>query len=286
MLSYRHAFHAGNHADVLKHIVVVQLAAYLARKEKPFTYIDTHAGAGTYALDSALATKLAEHRTGIGRLWQRDDFPPLVSDYLRLVGRLNSDGRLRAYPGSPLLAAWTTRSHDALRLFELHSRDVLHLRENMLAFGQRVRVAGSDGLAAIKALLPPPSRRALVFIDPAYEDKADYERVIRTLHEALQRFPGGTYALWYPQLTRREAHALPQRLKRLPATDWLHVGLRVRTPSADGFGMHGSGLFVINPPWTLAAQLQEAMPHLVEALALDAGAGFTLECSTAAPLGA
>ncbi len=283
MLSYRHAFHAGNHADVLKHIVLVQLTAYLARKEKAFTYIDTHAGAGSYALDSASAAKLAEYRAGVGRLWLREDLPPAVADYLSLVHRVNSTGRLRAYPGSPLLAAWTTRSHDGLRLFELHGRDVLHLRDNMLAFGKRVCISESDGLAAMKALLPPASRRALVLIDPAYEDKRDYERVIRLLKEALQRFPAGTYALWYPQITRREAHELPQRLKRLPAADWLHVSLRVRTPSADGFGMHGSGLFVINPPWTLAATLQEVMPCLVDALGFDAGACFTLECGGAAP---
>lgn len=278
MLSYRHAFHAGNHADVLKHIVLIQLTAYLARKEKAFTYIDTHAGAGSYALDSAMAAKLAESAAGIGRLWRRDDLPPAAADYLGLVRRLNDDGRLLAYPGSPLFAAWTTRSHDGLRLFELHARDVLHLRENMLAFGKRVGVDQRDGLAALKALLPPASRRALVLIDPAYEDKRDYERVIRSLRESLQRFPSGTYALWYPQLTRLEAHALPQRLQRLPAADWLHVSLRVRTPSADGFGMHGSGLFVVNPPWTLAATLQEVMPWLVDALAVDRGAGFTLEC--------
>jgi 23S rRNA (adenine2030-N6)-methyltransferase len=116
-----------------------------------------------------------------------------------------------------------------------------------------------------------------VLIDPAYEEKHDYERVVQALKDCLQRFPGGTYQLWYPQLTRLEAHDLPGRLKRLPASSWLHVTLRVRTPAADGFGMHGSGVFVINPPWTLQASLQEAMPYLVEVLGLDAGAGFTLE---------
>jgi 23S rRNA (adenine2030-N6)-methyltransferase len=277
MLSYRHGFHAGNHADVLKHLVLVQLTRYLGQKDKAFWYIDTHAGAGRYALDSAQAAKLAEHREGIGRLWGRKVLPPAVADYLDLVRSMNPDGRLQTYPGSPCLALATMRADDRLRLFELHSRDVLRLRENCADSGKRVLVEHSDGFAALKALLPPPSRRALVLIDPAYEEKRDYERVIVSLKDSLLRFPGGTYLLWYPQLTRLEAHDLPPRLKRLPAKNWLHVALRVRTPAADGFGMHGSGLFVINPPWTLQTTLQEVMPWLVDVLGLDQGAGFTLE---------
>ncbi|WP_291995588.1 23S rRNA (adenine(2030)-N(6))-methyltransferase RlmJ [Candidatus Accumulibacter sp. ACC003] len=277
MLSYRHAFHAGNHADVLKHLVLVQLTRYLGRKDKAFWYVDTHAGAGSYALDSVQATKLAEHRQGIGRLWGRKDLPPAVADYFELVRAINPRGGLEAYPGSPDFALATMREQDRLRLFELHSRDVLRLREHFERFGTRVLVDHSDGFAGLKALLPPPTRRALVLIDPAYEEKQDYERVVHALKDCLQRFPGGSYLLWYPQLTRLEAHDLPQRLKRLPARDWLHVTLRVRTPAADGFGMHGSGLFVINPPWTLQATLREVMPWLVEVLAIDSGAGFTLD---------
>ena len=277
MLSYRHAYHAGNHADVLKHLVLVQLTRYLGQKETAFWYIDTHAGAGSYALDSVRASKLAEHRDGVARLWARKDLPPAVSDYIELVRRANAAGGLKTYPGSPALALATMREQDRLRLFELHSREVLRLRENFQACGKRVVVEEANGFAALKALLPPPPRRALVLIDPAYEDKGDYERVIRSLKECLSRFPGGSYLLWYPQLTRLEAHQLPQRLKRLPAKNWLHVTLRVRTPAADGFGMHGSGLFVINPPWTLQATLQEVMPWLVAVLGDDSGAGFSLE---------
>lgn len=281
MLSYRHAFHAGNHADVLKHLVLVQLTRYLGRKDKAFWVIDTHAGAGSYALDSAQAAKLAEHREGIGRLWGRKELPPAVADYVELVRGVNPSGSLKVYPGSPDFALWTTRAQDRLRLFELHSRDVLRLRDHFASFGTRVIVDHSDGFAGLKALLPPPPRRALVLIDPAYEDKHDYERVIHALKDCLQRFPGGTYLLWYPQLTRLEAHDLPLRLKRLPASNWLQVTLRVRTPAADGFGMHGSGLFVINPPWTLQGTLQEVMPWLVEVLRIDEGAGFTLDSQEA-----
>jgi 23S rRNA (adenine2030-N6)-methyltransferase len=277
MLSYRHAFHAGNHADVLKHVVLVQLTRHLGQKDKPFWYIDTHAGAGVYALDSGYAAKLAEYKEGIARLWARNDLPAPLAEYVELVRRINPDRRLLAYPGSPYFALWTLREQDRLRLFELHSKDARLLQENFRDAGKQVIVDASDGFAGLKALLPPPPRRALVLIDPSYEEKHDYERVFHTLKESLTRFSGGTYMLWYPQLTRLDAHELPQRLKRLPAANWLHVALRVREPARDGFGMHGSGVFIINPPWTLHATLAAVLPYLVAVLGLDAGAGYVLE---------
>ena len=277
MLSYRHAFHAGNHADVLKHLVLVQLTQYLGQKEKPFWYIDTHSGAGAYALDSGYAAKLAEYKDGIGRLWVRNDLPRVLADYVGLVRRLNPDRRLLIYPGSPYFALWTLREQDRLRLFELHSKDARLLQENFKDAGRQVIVEPTDGFAGLKALLPPPSRRAIALIDPSYEEKQDYDRVFKALKEALLRFPGGTYALWYPQLTRLEAHELPARLKNLPAKGWLHVALRVKEPAKDGFGMHGSGMFVLNPPWTLRDTLAGVMHYLVSVLGLDSGAGFSLE---------
>ncbi|MBK8387385.1 MAG: 23S rRNA (adenine(2030)-N(6))-methyltransferase RlmJ [Accumulibacter sp.] len=276
MLSYRHAFHAGNHADVLKHLVLVQLTRYLCQKEQAFWYLDTHAGAGSYALDSAAAAKLGEFRDGVGRLWGRKDLPAALADYLALVRKVNPDGSLKVYPGSPMLALAIMRAQDRLRLFELHSREVIRLRENFQAFGKQAIVHDSDGFASLKALLPPPPRRAVVLIDPPYEERRDYDRVVNSLRECLTRFPTGTYMLWYPQLTKLEAHDLPQRLQRLSASNWLQVTLRVRTPASDGFGMHGSGLYILNPPWTLQSTLQEVMPYLVGVLGQDAGAGFTL----------
>ena len=276
MLSYRHAFHAGNHADVLKHLVLVQLTRYLCQKEQSFWYLDTHAGAGSYALDSAAAAKLGEFRDGVGRLWGRKDLPAALADYLALVRKVNPDGSLKVYPGSPMLALAIMRAQDRLRLFELHSREVIRLRENFQAFGKQAIVHDSDGFASLKALLPPPPRRAVVLIDPPYEERRDYDRVVNLLRECLTRFPTGTYMLWYPQLTKLEAHDLPQRLQRLSASNWLQVTLRVRTPASDGFGMHGSGLYILNPPWTLQSTLQEVMPYLVGVLGQDAGAGFTL----------
>ncbi len=282
MLSYRHAFHAGNHADVLKHSVLVGLSRYLGQKDKPFWIIDTHAGAGCYALDSGYATQLKEYAGGVGRLWTRRDLPAALADYVDLVRACNPDAThtiesLRFYPGSPWLALHTLRPQDRLRLFELHPSDSTILQDNFRDHARRVSVTTANGFDALKALLPPPPRRALVLIDPPYETRDDYSNVLSALKEGLARFAAGVYAVWYPQLARQEARQLPDRLKRLPIKNWLHVALTVHTPSADGFGMHGSGMFIINPPWTLRQNLADSMPYLVEVLGQDAGAGFVLE---------
>ncbi len=277
MLSYRHAFHAGNHADVLKHFIVVQLIDYLSQKETPFWFIDTHAGAGIYALDTGYATKLAEYKDGIGRLWQRDDLPAPLVEYVDLVRRLNPDGALRAYPGSPWLANTLLREQDKIKLFELHTSDSQLLAQNFRGAGRRIQIQADDGFAGLKALLPPQPRRALVLIDPSFEIKEDYRIVVQALQDALRRFATGTYALWYPQLARHESRQLPDKLKALPVRNWLHVSLSVTGPGGKGVGMEGSGMFIINPPWTLAATLEQVMPYLVGVLGQDAGAAFRLE---------
>ncbi|MGA9666249.1 MAG: 23S rRNA (adenine(2030)-N(6))-methyltransferase RlmJ [Gallionella sp.] len=277
MLSYRHAFHAGNHADVLKHFVEVQLLGYLAQKDKPFWYIDTHAGAGCYELDSGYAAHNAEFETGIARLWDRDDLPAPLADYVALVKRINPDGQLKLYPGSPLVAMELLREQDRMRLFELHPTDSDILQENFAGQGSQVLIQTADGFSALKALLPPPPRRALVMIDPSYEIKQDYQRVATALREGLKRFANGIYAVWYPQLPRADARQLPDQLKKLPVKSWLHVTLSVHTSSEDGYGMHGSGMFILNPPWLLHDVLQQAMPYLVKVLGQDDGAAFTLE---------
>jgi 23S rRNA (adenine2030-N6)-methyltransferase len=285
MLSYRHAFHAGNHADVLKHFVLGELIRHLSQKEAPFWYVDTHAGAGIYALDTGYATKLAEYVDGIGRLWDRTDLPEPLEAYINLVREfnlaLNSDGELRAYPGSPWIAQHLLRPQDRLRLFELHSSDSALLEDNFrsleVAAHRRTIIKSTDGYAGLKAILPPLPRRGLVLIDPSYEDKGDYPQIPAVLDDALTRFATGTYALWYPQLSRLDSQRLPITLKKLPVKSWLHVSLTVSSPGADGFGMHGSGLFILNPPWTLQKTLQGVMPYLVKVLGQDAGAGFALE---------
>ncbi len=296
MLSYRHAFHAGNHADVLKHMVLIQLLRYLNRKDTPYMVVDTHAGAGVYALDSRQAEKNAEFDNGIARLWERSDLPEAVADYVNLVRDMNPSGKMRYYPGSPYCAERVMREQDRLRLFELHPNEVKILHENFQkleahavaqgqrppARGKRVLVQRGDGFDGLKALLPPPSRRGLVLIDPPYEVKQDYRRVTDTLADALQRFATGTYAVWYPVLQRQESRQLQTQLKRLPATGWLNVTLTIGAPAPDGFGLRSSGMFVINPPWTLEPLLRQVMPWLVKALAEDGSAGYTLETGGAA----
>ncbi|WP_395067300.1 23S rRNA (adenine(2030)-N(6))-methyltransferase RlmJ [Paraburkholderia silvatlantica] len=277
MLSYRHAFHAGNHADVLKHAVVVQLLHYLGKKDKAYWYIDTHAGAGAYALREGYATKNAEFDTGIGKLWGRNDLPEVLADYVDEVAALNPDGELRFYPGSPYLAWRLMREQDRMRLFELHSTEIDVLRHRFHDAGRRVMIYAGDGFDGIKALLPPPPRRALVLIDPSFEDKRDYARTIACVEESLKRFANGTYAVWYPQVTRPESQRFPEQLKRLQNKNWLHLTLSVSNPPEDGFGLYGSGMFILNPPYTLEAAMKEALPWLVKTLGQDAGAQFRIE---------
>lgn len=292
MLSYRHAFHAGNHADVLKHFVQVQLHEYMNQKDTAYTYVDTHSGAGVYALDSSFATKNAEFDTGIGPLWERKDLPKALAGYVGLVKRMNPSGKMRYYPGSPYVADQMTREQDRLRLFELHPADSKNLADNFRkleahkaeqgerARGRRVMIERGDGFHSLKALLPPPSRRALVLIDPPYEIKDDYRKVKEALEEALGRFPSGIYAVWYPVLQRMESRQFADKLKRLPAKEWLNVTLTVSTPGPDGFGLHSSGMFILNPPYTLEPTLREVLPYLVKVLGKDAGATFVIEKGT------
>lgn len=281
MLSYRHAFHAGNHADVLKHTVLVHLLRYLTQKDKPLWFIDTHAGAAAYALDQGYAAKNAEYETGIGRLWARADLPQPLTDYVAQVRALNPDGVLRRYPGSPQLAVQLLRKQDRLRLFELHSTESKLLQQYFRGDAPRAMVQAGDGFAGLQAQLPPPSRRALVLIDPSYEDKGDYRQVLAALRDAQKRFAAGVYAVWYPQVQRRELRQFPDQLKQLQRKDWLHVTLTVKTPAAGGYGLHGSGLFILNPPWRLPEALDLAMPYLARVLAQDAAAAFSLESELA-----
>jgi len=277
MLSYRHGYHAGNHADVLKQVVFVFLLRHLAQKEKPFWCIDTHAGAALYDLTKGYAAKNAEYETGISRLWTHKDLPGPVADYVQQVRALNPDGALRLYPGSPQLAMQMLRKQDRLRLFELHSTESQVLQEYFRDAGHRVVAQAGDGFVGLQSLLPPPSRRALVLIDPSYEDKDDYKRVLVALREGLRRFATGVYAVWYPQVQRAESRRFPELLKGVQGKDWLHATLTVKAPVAGGLGLHGSGMFILNPPWTLRAALRPVMPYLVKVLGQDDRAGFGLE---------
>lgn len=277
MLSYRHAFHAGNHADVLKHYVFWQVLNYYRRKDKPFLVVDTHAGTGLYDLSGDEARKNFEYREGIDRLQKAPALSPALTDFLRtLKDILPEDG---LYPGSPWLAASMLRDKDRLHAYELHPRDYAHLAANLAYFrlGRRLHLAKENGFKALIGALPPPERRAVVLIDPPYEDKNDYQQVFTTLIRAQKRFAHACYLIWYPALQNPWSAAFAAELSEDFADNYLHVRLDVCAPRADGFGMHGSGLFIVNPPWILAADLKERLPELVALLGQDKFAAYQLD---------
>jgi 23S rRNA (adenine2030-N6)-methyltransferase len=275
MLSYRHAFHAGNFADVLKHLVLLESLNYLTQKDKPIWYADTHAGGGGYALNSQQAQKNAEFANGIGRLWGASDAPEAVVRYLQQVNdfnQLNQSTDLHYYPGSPWLAQSVLREHDRLSLFELHAQENQILQQTLALGGRdrRVKVFAQDGFQGLIAQLPPKERRGLALMDPSYEIKSDYERVVEVLVQAHKRFATGTFLLWYPVVERQRIHQLE---KALCASGMRNISLYELGLSDDtsGRGMTASGMVVINPPWTLAATMQQVLPWLVEQLAPKTG---------------
>ncbi|OIN13523.1 23S rRNA (adenine(2030)-N(6))-methyltransferase RlmJ [Oceanisphaera psychrotolerans] len=275
MLSYRHAFHAGNHADVLKHAVQSLILEALSVKDKGFCYIDTHSGAGGYALDHEWTQKKAEYLTGIAPLWQQRRKWPQLAGYFAAIEAMNPTDELDFYPGSPKVAAHFQRPQDSLTLMELHHNEVDLLRQNM---GNGVAIHHRDGFEGLPALLPPTPRRGLVLIDPPYELKEDYQTVATTLAKAYKRWPIGIYAIWYPLLARKvdRSGALREALANCGFEQVLCAELSV-SAQADDFGMYGSGMIVLNPPWKLDEQLTELLPRLKDTLAQDKAADWKLE---------
>ena len=280
MFSYRHAFHAGNHADVLKHAIFVHILDYFNQKDAPYWVIDTHAGGGIYDLTSEWALKNGEFVDGLDRLLGAEGMPPMIERYLEEVRHFNPDEVANFYPGSPWFALRALRERDRLRLFEMHPSEVDVLKHNLSRQDRltvrQTTVYEADGFQGLKALLPPPTRRGIVIIDPSYEDKADYRKTIQTINDGLTRFSTGCFIVWYPLVQRREVQELVRSLERLKDTDWVHATLTVRKPTGDGFGLHGSGMFIINPPWTLHKELEKTLPWLREKLAQDDRSSFTL----------
>ena len=335
MFSYRHAFHAGNHADVLKHTCLIALMKYLTQKDTALTVIDTHAGAGLYRLDGDYTETSGEASEGIFKLISASKatpaqagraataikkivpdakastvaadaatpaaggyaWAPALLDYLELLRGLNphfaqtgDPAHLKIYPGSPFIEQKFLSGRDKLKLFELHPTDYKSLSGNIeqLGVGRQVVVAREDGFEALKTFLPPPARRAMVLCDPSYEMKSDYARVAFCMADAVKRFATGTYVVWYPIIPRPEAHDLPRKLKTLAVKahrSWLHATLTVKssklTTDSEGEvvrpGLPASGMFIINPPHTLKAELNAALPQMVALLGQDRNAGFTLE---------
>ncbi len=276
MLAYRHAFHAGNHADVLKHIVLMRVLRYMNQKEKPYRLVDTHAGAGGYSLEGRYAQKKGEFVEGIGRLWAHADLPEAVADYVACVRQFNPEGQLEQYPGSPAFAQMLLRAQDQLRLFELHGTDH-RILASYLGGVKGAEVYHSDGFDGLKGQVPPTSRRGVVLMDPSYEGHHDYGRVVASLRDALTRFAEGVYMVWYPQVSKVEAAELPRRLESLAPKGFLHVRLTVQQPDQQGFGLAGSGMFIINPPYTMHDEMVALLPWLVEVLGQYDGANYLIE---------
>lgn len=265
MLSYRHSFHAGNHADVVKHIVLMLIIESLQKKEKGFYYLDTHAGVGHYKLESFEANKTGEYLEGIARLWDRDDLPEEVAKYVKMIKKLNNNkSQLRYYAGSPLIAANMLRPQDRALLTELHPSDYPLLRKNFSDF-KNVTTKRDNGFQQLKSTLPPKERRGLVLIDPPYELKEDYQLVVQALMEGYKRFATGTYAIWYPVVLRQQIKQMIRNLESTGIRNILQIELAVK-PDADNRGMTASGMIVINPPWKLASQMKKILPYLNKVL--------------------
>ncbi|MFO1372218.1 MAG: 23S rRNA (adenine(2030)-N(6))-methyltransferase RlmJ [Candidatus Competibacteraceae bacterium] len=281
MLSYRHAFHAGNFADVFKHVLLVQLLHALRRKEKPFCVLDTHAGAGRYDLRSAPARKNREFEEGIGRLWRQSGLSAELAAYLERVRALNPDGQLREYPGSPRIAHALLRPGDRLILTERNPAEFAQLNAEF-AGERQVAIHPGDGYAALKAFLPPLERRGLVLIDPAYELKDEFDRLIAAVQFIHRRWAGGIVAIWYPILDRAPSLRFQRTLQGLgiPAILCAELGLY---PYDVPLGLHGCGLIIINPPWQLDETLKRLLPDLLQRLQAGEHGQTRLEWLVPAP---
>lgn len=264
MLSYQHGYHAGNFADVIKHLTLSHLLDYMTQKDKPLLYLETHSGKGLYDLQDKKAVKTGEASEGIARLWAHaQSLPDVFSRYIDRIASFNQGPQCRYYPGSPALAIQTLRSQDRAIFCELHPQEFQHLEE-LNTFGKRVRFLHTNGMEQLKALLPPIERRGLIFIDPSYEIKTDYQQIPAAIKDAYQRFATGVYCIWYPLLEQPVHKPLLRGLMDIGAHDHLRIEFDLGDPSKGG--MTGSGLWVINPPFTLEKSLKIALDSLCEVI--------------------
>lgn len=270
-MNYRHSYHAGNHADVFKHAVLLRMAALLQRKEAPFCYLDSHAGTAMYDLQGEAAGKTGEFRDGIARLWERDDVPELLHAYREAVALHNPDGLLRYYPGSPQLIADVLREQDRMILSELHPEDAATLREHFIADG-RVAVHERDGYELAKAFLPVAEKRALWLLDPPFEKTDDLARCLNAMQIGIQRMRQTVIALWYPIKNERLLRDFYRQIAAAQLPKVLRVELGVR-PADNTLGLNGSGLMLVNPPWPLWEELEQTLPWLAEHLEQSLGGG-------------
>ncbi len=271
-MNYRHAYHAGNHADVLKHWVLTRCIALLQKKPAPVAYIDTHAGIGLYDLHGEEASKTDEWHDGIGRLWGSTH--PLLADYLYAVGELNEDDELRYYPGSPELARCLTRSQDHLYLNEKHPDDGQLLKDNM-RIDPRVTVHLGEGWHVPRALLPTAEKRLLMLVDPPFEEGDDLQNSVQALEESLARMRQAIVCLWYPVKDTGQLRRFYQALEKSSAPKLLRIELYINKPD-DASKLNGSGLVICNPPWGLEEELKQLLPWLAQTLQQGEG-GWRLD---------
>lgn len=277
-MNYRHAYHAGNFADVVKHAVLALVIEHMKQKPAPFRIVDTHAGIGEYDLGSIEAQKTGEWRDGIGRVMEAhlpEDARLVLAPYLDVVRRLNPGGELTRYPGSPLLARELMRGEDRLVVNELHPEDH-HELKRLFARDRHVKVMALDAWVAVKALLPPPERRAVVLVDPAFEQPGELDRLAEGLKEGMRRFAGGTYLLWYPIKQLQPVAAFRRKIEALGLPKAMTIELTIRD-TADEERLNGAGLLVVNAPFTLGASLETLLPPLANVLAQGTGGGFRIE---------
>jgi 23S rRNA (adenine2030-N6)-methyltransferase len=273
-VNYRHAFHAGNYADVVKHVILAMLIEHLKAKPAPFMYLDTHAGRGRYDLSHAQPQRSGEYLGGIGRLLKvpAAGLPAEVAAYLDIVRRSAGPERspITAYPGSPLIVELLRRPTDRMVLVEKHASEAAALRE-AIGRARRVTVLEQDGYAALKAQLPPVERRGLVLIDPPYESESEFDAVVAALMQGQERWPTGMYCVWYPQSERAGSLRFHRELRESGIRRVLDAQLSVLPPDS-AVGMQGCGLAIVNPPWQLDLRLAQLLPKLHALLAPD-GAG-------------
>ncbi|WP_456296523.1 23S rRNA (adenine(2030)-N(6))-methyltransferase RlmJ [Vibrio sp. AK197] len=269
MLSYRHSFHAGNHADVVKHIVQSLILDALKQKDTPFVYHDTHSGVGRYDLTHEWSEKTGEYKQGIARIWQQKGIPTELQSYLDAIAELNPEETLRYYPGSPRVARAQLREQDRMVLTELHPSD-FPLLEQEFHRDRQVKIFKEDGFQRLKASLPPKERRGLVLIDPPYELAREYRDVVTAIAQSHKRWATGIYAIWYPVVNRVDIEDMIEGLQGLGIRKILQVELGV-SPDTLERGMTASGMIIINPPWKLESQMQAVLPFLKERIAPATG---------------
>ncbi len=276
-MNYRHAYHAGNFADVLKHVILARVIAYMALKPQPFRLIDTHAGAGRYDLNGLEAGKTGEWRDGIARLvsaLRPAEISELLQPYLDAVAAVNSGTELAFYPGSPLIARQLMRAGDQLVANELHAED-FELLKAELHRAPDTKVLNLDAWLAVKALLPPKERRGIILIDPPFEKTDEFSRLTEAMDESLKRFETGVFLIWYPLKDVSAAARLREHVRSAAGGRILDVRLRICAPEP-GLGLTETGVLVVNPPFTLATELERLLPYLTGVLEAGNGAGFHL----------